>query len=133
MTPAQAHALNRIYRHDYFRALKNMTHLRDNPIEVRTWESWADDVTAAQVWNDAAARPAYRRYQGVDLGQSNPGVLLDGDVRVYPCADECGAMVCVSGPYATLMGPTDAGWFITEHAPKGYTHHGPRFTQRAVA
>lgn len=133
MTPEQAHALNRIYRRDYQRTLQQLTHLRDSPVEVETWETWVDHTTAAQVWEDNHSRPAYRRYQGVELEESVPGLLLDSDVRVYPCADGCGGFVCVSGAYAALLGPTDVGWFIKSHAPKGCSHVGPVFKQKACA
>lgn len=133
MTPAQAHVLNKIYRRDYRRAVLQMTHLRDTPLEVETYSTWEDHVTAREVYADAASRPAYYRHQGFELPPSAEGVLLDGDVRVYDCACNCGGRVLVSGPYAVLRGPPEAGWWITEHAPRGISHHGPRFKQRALA
>jgi hypothetical protein len=132
MTDAQAHALNRIYRRDYKRHVLTLTHLEGNPEEVPTWETWADNVTGEQVFLDADARPAYRRYQGIELNTPTP-VLAYTDIRVYPCADGCGASVCVSGPLAALRGPTSTGWFVSDHAPKGYSHHGPRYREKACA
>ena len=134
MTPAQARTLNRIYRRDYTLTVRAALHLWEQPDEpVATWETWADQTTSGDVFVAAYQRRLPARVQGIELEPSRETALIDADVRIYPCADGCGAEVVVSGPYAALLGPTEVGWFLTEHAPKGIAHHGPRFKTRARA